>query len=445
MNDCLEWKHGCLTFHTIGRGFGETVVIQFPDGSVGVIDPFSGRAFNANNNSTEHPIIRFLEDYLQISSIRFVLSTHPHADHCLGTAHFLNHFSSKIEKYYKPVGFDTLETRKYLRVLKDLSVKENTESAAEIPVGSILKEIKSIIEWCESNSTKTDYVKSGMPISLDQNLTMYFLAPIYKDLIELESALNNAFQSANVDDTGSIILDPENFPSNFNWNKISAIVLLQWNSEQYLFCGDAETDTWDEIIQGDYFTQNVLKDNVYWIKIGHHGSQNGYNVQLFTDIVALSSPIGVLTPFNRNAHPLPSQNGCHSYSAHLRQIWTTSANKSISAGEWEFPTDNKDIDAEDLSELSDFFFDPMLKKITATASNEDISDFIKSSVGLTPRLTSEFIFSPKKTAMLHPSLRLDNIEHDFRISHCFKKSQKNPSSFFGSQVGILRMENARTV
>lgn len=82
-------------------------------------------------------------------------------------------------------------------------------------------------------------------------------------------------------------------------NQVSAIIEITVGGKKYLFTGDANIDSFENI--PDY--KNALK-NIYWLKVAHHGSNNNSNSEL----------IGIMSPklayISGKKHFDPEVQGC---------------------------------------------------------------------------------------------------------------------------------------
>ncbi len=125
-----------LGVHVIGKGFGESIVVEMPDGKVGVIDCHSSKLALAKNTAEcrrrSNPILRFIIDCFDIKSLAFVGFSHPHEDHGRGLSHLLEHFRDNIEQIWMFYGFTSIYLDRYFEcVLK---------SKRKFPIEEMLRE-----------------------------------------------------------------------------------------------------------------------------------------------------------------------------------------------------------------------------------------------------------------------------------------------------------------
>lgn len=149
--------------------------------------------------SSKEEVVSEYINTLGYNKINYIIGTHPHSDHIGGLAHIINSFN--IEKIYMPKALSTSKTYENL-------------------LNTIYKNNKNIIT-----------AKAGIKIIDEDNLKINILAP------------NNNNYS--------------------NLNNYSVVIKINYKSKSFLFMGDAEILSENEILT------DVSADI---IKIGHHGS-----------------------------------------------------------------------------------------------------------------------------------------------------------------------------
>lgn len=136
-----------------------------------------------------------------INKIDFLVATHPHSDHIGGMTQIVNFFD--IDKIYMPKVAHTTET--YQSLLNAIGRKE----------------------------MKIHTAKAGVEIFNEENLSAIFVAPNSSDYDDL--------------------------------NNYSAVIKLTYGKNSFVFTGDAEKKSEDEI-------RTNIKCDV--LKVGHHGSSS---------------------------------------------------------------------------------------------------------------------------------------------------------------------------
>lgn len=166
---------------------------------------------------------------LGYSDIDYIIGTHPHADHIGGLAYIINNFD--VGRIYMPKAVSTSKT--YENLLNTISQK----------------------------GLKVTTAKSGINILNSENLKIDIIAP--------------------------------NSDSYNNLNNYSAVIKIVYGNRKFLFMGDAETKSENEIIS------DVSADV---IKIGHHGSDTSSG-QSFVNKVNAKYAIIMVGNNNKYDHP----------------------------------------------------------------------------------------------------------------------------------------------
>ena len=169
---------------------------------------------------------------LGIKKIDYVVGTHPHTDHIGGLEEFINTFD--VGSIYMP------------------------------KVSSNSKTFEDLLTTISNKGLKVKTAKSGVVVLSEDNLKLEFIAP-----------------------------NSDNYS---NLNNYSAVLKLTYLDNTFLFMGDAETLSEDEI------TSDVDADV---IKVGHHGSDSSSSVE-FVKKVSPEYAIIMVGEDNSYNHPYQS-------------------------------------------------------------------------------------------------------------------------------------------
>lgn len=192
---------------------------------------------------------------LNYQKIDYVIGTHPHTDHIGGLKDIINTF--EIGKIYMPKVVSTTKTyESLLMAIKDKNLKINTAKAGT-----------SIID--------TDALKINI------------LAPNNSTYTEL--------------------------------NNYSVVTKITYGSTKFLFMGDAEK-----------LSENEIKENVTAdvIKIGHHGSNTSSSIDF---IKKVNAKYGIISVGLKNKYNLPKEETITNWEKSGTKIYLTSTNGTIRA------------------------------------------------------------------------------------------------------------------
>ncbi|MDE6723077.1 MAG: MBL fold metallo-hydrolase [Eubacterium sp.] len=195
---------------------------------------------------------------LGYSKIDYLIATHPHADHIGGMKAVVQQFD--IGEIYMPKASSTSKT--YENLLLAIAEKGLSINTA----------------------------KAGTVAIQDNDLTAEFLAPVKADYDDL--------------------------------NNYSAVLRLQHGSNVFLFMGDAEDVSENEILKNA--TKNKLKADV--LKVGHHGSKTS---STFEFVSAVSPRISVVEVGKDNSYKLPSQKVLNRLSELGSEVLRTDINGNV--------------------------------------------------------------------------------------------------------------------
>lgn len=192
---------------------------------------------------------------LNYQKIDYVIGTHPHTDHIGGLKDIINTF--EIGKIYMPKVVSTTKTyESLLMAIKDKNLKINT-------------------------------AKAGTSIINTDTLKINILAPNSETYTEL--------------------------------NNYSAVTKITYGTTKFLFMGDAEK-----------LSENEIKENVTAdvIKIGHHGSNTSSSINF---IKKVNAKYGIISVGLNNKYNLPKEETITNWENSGTKIYLTSINGTIRA------------------------------------------------------------------------------------------------------------------
>jgi beta-lactamase superfamily II metal-dependent hydrolase len=149
------------------------------------------------------------------SKLDYVVATHPHADHIGGMTKVINSFD--IGEIYMPKASTTTKT------------------------------FENMLTAISDNGLSINTAKAGVEVYSDSSLKIEFLAPVGTSYTDL--------------------------------NNYSAVVKITYGSNSFLFTGDAEDVSEEEMLSSE---RNSLSADV--LKVGHHGSSSSSTVDFINAV-----------------------------------------------------------------------------------------------------------------------------------------------------------------
>ena len=201
-------------------------------------------------NNNDADLIYSYLDSLNIKKIDFLIGTHPHEDHIGSLDMVINNFD--IGTIYMP------------------KVSTNTKTFEDVLL-SIKKKNLSI-----------NTALAGININIDKNLNAEILAP----------------NSTNYDDL----------------NNYSVVMKLKHGNNSFLFAGDAEDISENEMLAKGYDLKSDL------LKVGHHGSDSSSTEEFINSV---SPKYAIISVGRDNNYGHPSDTVLHRLSAHNIDIYRT--------------------------------------------------------------------------------------------------------------------------
>jgi hypothetical protein len=235
-----------IRFDFLESGVGETILITFPDGSVGVVD--SHPAFDSN--------VRALE-LIDGKILAFVHLTHPHLDHGKGLIPILEKHPQINEFWHTVSGI-----QQFVYSLEDIPVFPShirqTVDDYMSGSGNFVRQLFGTVARRKIPS-RTLHARVA-PIEIS-GVKIHVLAPD-------ESSINE-FQTAYTDISAN---KRKNIP---DLNTLSSILVLEYGKQVILLGGDALKKSWLSATK-TYRSKGFPKSRL--LKIPHHGASNAFDL-----------------------------------------------------------------------------------------------------------------------------------------------------------------------
>ena len=263
----------------IGPGFGECVIAHTGEGQWLIVDscrdPESGKAA---------PLL-----YLQAlgidpaASVKWVVSTHWHADHVAGISDVVSACSNA--EFFCAA---QLQQREFLEYAALSGVIRSTDKA---------KEFREIVMLMKASQRQVKWIISGRGIVAAAGtpqrppFSIQALSPSDKEHSLFLERIVSQMPKRGKPHRALIASDP---------NHAAIVLWLRWGNESVLLGADLLTDTRDDrgwlaaIEQAEILGLSQAS----LVKIPHHGSAGGHCPQMWTTLL-LPKPLSAITPYSR--------------------------------------------------------------------------------------------------------------------------------------------------
>lgn len=271
-----------------GPGFGESIALYVPHLGWGVIDSCTYKKSNISLN----PALEFLKTQ-NVSSLAFIVLTHPHRDHFQGLSQIIDHFLGRIKRicYYSGEGM-----REYRLFL---AKKHLLREPGLVELASIFKKFeqaKKAGAHILKISEKTEILRRARYGS--NEVEIIALSPSAESITRYIQRLHKAIPREDGDPTGELADADHNLLSSAIFCRVGDACLMLGSD---LENGKTENMGW----RGVMLNPDSLDLASQFVKVPHHGSENAFYEPVWGVFSINTAPVSVITPFERMLDPLP--------------------------------------------------------------------------------------------------------------------------------------------
>jgi beta-lactamase superfamily II metal-dependent hydrolase len=307
-----ELEKDAVNVVVFGPGFGESIVLYVPDLGWGVIDSCTYK----KKNVTINPALEFLKSR-HVSSLAFVILTHPHRDHFQGLSLIIDHFLGQIQRicYYSGEGI-----REYRLFL---TKKHLLNEPGLIELAGIFKKFeqaKKAGAHILKISERTEILRRAR--YGNNEVEMIALSPSAESIAKYVQRLHRAIPRKDGDFTGEV--------EDSDHNLLSAAIFCRVGDACLIFGSDLEVGENENMgWRGVMLNPDSPDLATQFVKVPHHGSKNAFHEPVWRVFSRCTSPVSVITPYERMFNPLPRPEVVEEISKFSDTIAVTAKTKTV--------------------------------------------------------------------------------------------------------------------
>lgn len=235
-----------MIVHAFDVGHGDSIVIEFPNGSWGVID------CKNDSGDGDSSALSFLKAR-DVRRLAFVCLTHPHEDHFSGLPQILDHYGDDVDELWM-FRIEPNHWKNFLQIQNNAATTARRARQAA--------QLRQIFQHL------TKKLKQGRVYLLDANKV---LAPV--DGVQIDCLAPHAKELSNYQTSlARWAGHPEQY--RVDENRLSAVLRFRYGKSTVLFGSDATKDSWIDIARESGKRGDSIRSNL--VKISHHGSTSGF-------------------------------------------------------------------------------------------------------------------------------------------------------------------------
>ena len=293
-----------ISIHLFGGTKGESVVLELPDRSWGVVDCYTSSANELDRNLPA----TFLKNQ-DVSDLRFVCLTHPHDDHFSGIMQLLENFN--VEQFWHFDGVSPARLRDLIKAKLKEAKKDEESTGRKTNASELARIWKEVHQRSKERKLVIQRLSLGhtcIPSEDGLGFKIEAIGPSPLQTQRFEDLLKHSF------DTNGNFLPTVNHRDP---NLISCGILIEYGSTRVLLGGDIEDGGWKDLIDQRAF----LVERINYVKVAHHGSPNGFVDGLWhLHTNKMEMTYKTLTPFRR--YDLPKASTIDHIAGHGSQIFS---------------------------------------------------------------------------------------------------------------------------
>lgn len=291
-----------LSIVVFGPGKGESIVVIFPDKSVGVVDGCREPTHEASGRGD--PVREFLDDWAKAQGgnlrLRFVCLTHPHDDHYAGLGRLLGAYRGKVDSVWTVVHVGDQYAKPLMKFV------ETTRAGRDVlPDGAAVKGLERVLAELnaaykpkpQGGGSEAMLLQKGMGLFQEnmggKSLVISACGPATKDILNAHNELIDGLME---------LAENEEHRTRFDPNAVSGALLIRWGQAGVLLGGDLLC------AQGRYFgwdeVHGAVEPPIQVVKAAHHASKEAHHEPLWKRL-GTDLALAIVTPFKKAEGSMP--------------------------------------------------------------------------------------------------------------------------------------------
>jgi len=291
-----------LSIVVFGPGRGESIVVVFPDKSVGVVDGCREPTHEVSGRGD--PVREFLDDWAKAQGgklrLRFVCLTHPHDDHYAGLGRLLGAYRGEVDSVWTVLHVGDQYAKPLLKFV------ETTRAGRDLlPDGATVKGLERVLAEFnaaykpkpEGGGSEPILLQKGMPLFREDMGGRPFIisacGPAGQDILSAHNELINGLKE---------LAENEEHRTRFDPNAVSGALLIRWGRAGVLLGGDllcaqGRYCGWDGV-------HGAVESPVQVVKVAHHASKEAHHDALW-ERLGTDLALAIVTPFKKAKGSMP--------------------------------------------------------------------------------------------------------------------------------------------
>lgn len=255
-----------------------------------------------------NPVFQFLRER-KVKKLLFVCLTHPHDDHYRGMSQLLTHF--QVQNFWRFAGYsDQGIAEAAAGAWQEQIENEPDVDEARSSLEDLVRTLRLVAEGAAQsaivvarpNITHVLYQWTGQPGRPDGEIRAVAPSQFHRERYTTRAEAGAA---------------------ELRHNDISLALIIRYGQRSVFLGGDVENDNWDAVFRENRRNRpRVALGRAAVIKVCHHGSANGFHLNLWQRLCGRSKKtVAVITPYQRFGHP--SRQGLDAVARFTARVYVT--------------------------------------------------------------------------------------------------------------------------